>query len=214
MQLSKGSASVRPTVAPWGWKGPAPGFQGQFWLQWQLSEKTQLCRLDGHPCVVVQPVRKEEIIPWNTECKSSRRVFWWSLDIVWLELSYITHIYEIDMNLYCCCSVTKSCLILCDLMDCSTPGCPVLHYLPESVQTHVHWISDVIQPSHTLSSPSPPAFIYIWIYICMDTKSLQLHPILCDPMDCSPPGSSVHGILQARTLIFIFSLVSTWLDPC
>ena len=44
------------------------------------------------------------------------------------------------MNLYCCCSVTKLCLILCDLMDCSTPGCPVLHYLPEFAQTHVHWI--------------------------------------------------------------------------
>ena len=69
------------------------------------------------------------------------------------------------MNLYCCCSVTKLCLILCDLMDCSTPGCPVLHYLPEFAQTHVHWISDVIQPFHTLLPPSPPALIYIWIYI-------------------------------------------------
>ena len=47
-----------------------------------------------------------------------------------------------------CCSVTKSCLTLCDPMDCSTPGFPVLHYLPEFVQTHVHWVGDVIQPSH------------------------------------------------------------------
>ena len=42
-------------------------------------------------------------------------------------------------------------------MDCSTPGFPVLHYLPEFAQTHVHWVGDAIQPSHPLSSPSPPA---------------------------------------------------------
>ena len=43
-------------------------------------------------------------------------------------------------------------------MDCSTPGSPVLHYLPESAQIHVHWVSDAIQPSHPLSSPSHFAF--------------------------------------------------------
>ena len=42
-------------------------------------------------------------------------------------------------------------------MNCNTPGFPVLHYLPEFAQTHVHWISDAIQPSHPLSSASPPA---------------------------------------------------------
>ena len=42
-------------------------------------------------------------------------------------------------------------------MDCSTPGSPVLHYLPEFAQTQVHWVGDAIQPSHPLSSPSPPA---------------------------------------------------------
>ena len=51
----------------------------------------------------------------------------------------------------CCCSVAKSCLILWDPMDCSTPGFPVLHCFPEFVQTHVHWINDAIQPSHPLS---------------------------------------------------------------
>ena len=49
-------------------------------------------------------------------------------------------------------------LIIFDHMDCSTLGFLVLHHLPELVQTHVHWISDAIQPSHPLSSPSPPAF--------------------------------------------------------
>ena len=48
---------------------------------------------------------------------------------------------------------------LCDSMDCSTPGLPVHHQLPEFIQNHVHWVSDAIQPSYPLSSPSPPAFI-------------------------------------------------------
>ena len=54
----------------------------------------------------------------------------------------------------CCCSITKSCLTLCDPKDCSTPDFPVLHHLLE----FVHWVSVVIQPSHPLSSPSPPVF--------------------------------------------------------
>ena len=54
-------------------------------------------------------------------------------------------------------SVAHSCRTLFDPMDCSTPGLPVHHQLPEYTQTHVHWVSDAIQP-HPLSSPSPPAF--------------------------------------------------------
>ena len=58
----------------------------------------------------------------------------------------------------CCFSVAQSCPTLCDPMDCSTPGLPVHHQLPEFAQTHVHWVGDAIQPSHPLSSPSPPTF--------------------------------------------------------
>ena len=47
---------------------------------------------------------------------------------------------------------------LCDPMDCSTPGFPVHHKLPEFTQTYIHWVGDAIQPSHPLSPPSPPAF--------------------------------------------------------
>ena len=54
-------------------------------------------------------------------------------------------------------SVTQSCLTLCDHMNHSTPGLPIHHQLPEFTQTHVHWVTDAIQPSHPLSSPSPPA---------------------------------------------------------
>ena len=55
-------------------------------------------------------------------------------------------------------SVAQSCATLCDLMDCSTPGVPVHHQLPELTQTHIHRVSDAIQPSHPLSSLSPPTF--------------------------------------------------------
>ena len=56
-----------------------------------------------------------------------------------------------------CYSVAKLCPILCDPMDCRMPDFPVLHYLLEFPKTHVHWVSDTIQPSHPLSSPSPLA---------------------------------------------------------
>ena len=55
-------------------------------------------------------------------------------------------------------SVAQLCLTFWDLMDCSTSGFPVYHQLPELAQTHVHQVSDAIQPSQPLSSPSPPAF--------------------------------------------------------
>ena len=54
--------------------------------------------------------------------------------------------------------VAQSCPILCNPLDCSTPGLPVHHQLSEFTSTHVHWVSDAIQPSHPLSSPSPPIF--------------------------------------------------------
>ena len=57
-----------------------------------------------------------------------------------------------------CCSVAKSCPTLCSPMDCSTPGFPILHCLPEFAQVHIHWVINAIQPSQPLSPPSPPAF--------------------------------------------------------
>jgi len=55
-------------------------------------------------------------------------------------------------------SVAQSCPTLCNPMDCNTPGLLVHRQLPEFTQTHVHWVMDDIQPSHPLSSPSPPGF--------------------------------------------------------
>ena len=71
--------------------------------------------------------------------------------------SHITDVYMV-LSSGCGCSVTQSCLTLCNPMDCNTPGLPVHHHLPELAQTLVHRVHDAIQPSHPLSSPSPPAF--------------------------------------------------------
>ena len=62
-----------------------------------------------------------------------------------------------DLGMTKCSSVTQLCLTLCTIMDCSMPGFLVHHQLPEVVQTHIHPVGDVNQPSHPLSSPSPPA---------------------------------------------------------
>ena len=62
-----------------------------------------------------------------------------------------------NLNISDISSVAQSCPTLCDPMNCSTPGLPVHYQLPESTQTHVHWVGDAIQPSHPLLSPSPPA---------------------------------------------------------
>ena len=75
-------------------------------------------------------------------------LFWWAfrLLIVLMELC----MYSVQIS----CSI---CLTLCNTMNHSMPGLPVHHQLPEFTQTYVHWVGDAIQPSHPLSSPSPPA---------------------------------------------------------
>ena len=80
--------------------------------------------------------------------------------IMWMNLKNIMLNREARNISYLqeCCSVTQSCPTLCNPLDGSSPGFPVLHHFPELAQTHVHWVSDAIQPSHPLSSPSPPAF--------------------------------------------------------
>ena len=69
------------------------------------------------------------------------------------EISALPNIKKVQFS-----SVTQLCLTLCDLMDCSTPGFPVHHKLTDHTQTHVHLVSDAIQPPYPLSAPSPSAF--------------------------------------------------------
>ena len=70
-------------------------------------------------------------------------------------------------SLFCCCSLAKLCLALWDLMDCSTPGLSVLHYLLEFAQTPVHWVGDAIQPSYLL--PPSPAISLLGTVSCWPT---------------------------------------------
>ena len=72
----------------------------------------------------------------------------------WIEIAFGT----IRLLSQAISSVAHLCLTLCNPMDWSTPGSPVHQRLLELTQTHVHQVSDAIQPSHLLSSPSPPAF--------------------------------------------------------
>ena len=73
-----------------------------------------------------------------------------------IHIFYFTGYLKINLVQFS--SVTQSCLTFCEPMDCSMPGFPVHHKLLKLAQTHVHQISDVIQPSHPMSFPSPPAF--------------------------------------------------------
>ena len=74
----------------------------------------------------------------------------------------------------CCCSVAKSCLTLYNPMDCSMPGFPVLHYLLEFAQTHVHWVSDAMQPSDPLLSPLLPPSIFHSIRVFSNESALHI----------------------------------------
>ena len=79
----------------------------------------------------------------------------------WLIFTSKALFYHVILGFQCSVqfsSVTQSCPTLCDPRDCSTPGLPVHHQLPEFIQTHVHWDGDAILPSHPLSSPCPPTF--------------------------------------------------------
>ena len=71
---------------------------------------------------------------------------------------------SLDIFCCCCCLVAKLYLTLCNPMDCSMLGFPVLHCLLEFTQTHVHQVNDVIQPSHPLLPPSPTAFPSIRVF--------------------------------------------------
>ena len=86
--------------------------------------------------------------------------------------------------------VAQSCRTLCNPMNHSMPGLPVHHQLPESIQTHVHWVSGATQPSHLLSSPlSCPQSFPASVQFSSGTQPCRT---LCDPMNCRTPGFPVH----------------------
>ena len=101
-------------------------------------------------------------------------------------------------------SVTQSCPVLCDPMDCSMSDFPVHHQLPEPGQTHSYCVGDVIQPSHPLSPPSPPTFnlsqhqgLFQWVNSCI------MWPKYCSFSFSTSPFNEYSGPISFRI---------TWLD--
>ena len=109
-------------------------------------------------------------------------------------------------------SIAQSCPTLCDPMNRSTPGLRVHHQLPEFTQTHVHQVSDAIQPSHPLASPSPPALnpsqhqsqLFTWggqsIGVSASASVLPMNT-----QDWSPLGWTGWVSLQSKGLLRVFS---------
>ena len=113
-------------------------------------------------------------------------------------------------------SVVQSCLILCGPMECSMPGLPVHHQLLEYTQTNLHWVSDAIQSSHPLSSPSPPALnlsqyqgLFQWV-----SSSHQLAKVLaindCDNSKLTERKTNLHDHLIRSGKITWENSISFW----
>ena len=94
-------------------------------------------------------------------------------------------------------SVAQSCPTLCSPMDCSTPGLTVHHQPPELAQTHVHWVSDAIQPSHLLSSPSPPALSLFPVFSNQLALSIRGPKYWSFSFSISPPNE-YSGLISFR----------------
>ena len=112
----------------------------------------QLLALSGTTYMIQPFYRKLEF------CNSTRKEEQAKKTHKWPSRKGLLHYVFFTSVLECISSVTQSCLTLCNCMDRSMPALPFHCQLPEFTPTHVHWVSDAIQPSHPLSSPSPPTF--------------------------------------------------------
>ena len=133
---------------------------------------------------------------------------------VYVYCNKITIMYSIIFKYICCCSVAQLCLTLCDPVDCSMTGFPVLHYLPEFAQTHVLWDSDAMQPSHPLSPPSSLALnlsyhqgFFQWVNLCFRKPkywSFSISPPM-NIQSCFPLGLTVLIFLLSKGFSRVFS---------
>ena len=111
---------------------------------------------------------------------------------------------------------------LCNPMDCSTPGFPVLHYFSEFAQTHFQWVSDAIQPSHPLSSPSPPALnlcqhqgLFQWVGSSHQSQ-LFTWPKFWSFRFSISPSNEYSGLIsfridwQSKGILRVFSSTTIW----
>ena len=150
------------------------------------------------------------------------------------KLSFQNKIEKLSVRnvlVFFCCSVAKLCPTLCDPLDCSMPGFPILHHLPEFLQTHVSRVNDTVQPSHPLLSPFPLAFslfqhqgLFQWV-----SSSHQVAKVLELPHQsfrwifrvdflynwlvgspCSPRDSQVFSSTTVQKHQFFSTQPSTW----
>ena len=128
--------------------------------RWRNGSLRMCCFSTGLHAVVAEPTVASVFCSLSLESEVLTAVV----------LYVISPMITIYSSLFSWIQFTQSCPTLCDHMDCSTPGFPVYHQLPELTQTHVHWIGDAIQPSHLLLSPFPPTFnlsqhqgLFIWV---------------------------------------------------
>ena len=132
MSLAATSSVMKTPVPPY-----TPDWEVLSSHSWAQLTGIKGLRTRGFLAMTIQPSIRSQAFPRS---QKSSKVRW-----------------EVKMQHLFCCSVTKSYLTVCNSVNCSMPGFPVLHYLLEFSQTHVHWVSDAIQPSQLLSPPSPPA---------------------------------------------------------
>ena len=128
------------------WLPPVPHF-------WNPSWEDSKARGWNHlrSCLAVQMSAHFATLSWLSEVGHLCMASAGDLDFLTAHTAQVSQASSVQFS-----SVAQSCPTLCDPMNCSTPGLPVHHQLPEFTQTHVHQVSDAIQPSHPLSSPSPP----------------------------------------------------------
>ena len=121
---------------------------------------------------------------------------WWYLIVV---LTCISLIISNQFSSVQFSSVAQSCPTLCDPINHSTPGLPVHHQLPEFTQTHIHRVSDAIQPSHPLSSPSPRAPISPSIRLFSNESTLRMRwPKYWSFSFSIVPSKEIPGLISFR----------------
>ena len=141
-------------------------------LQYCLVRWKQLPRLDHVFLLIKFSKDSENMVMIIQNCWNHKR------------LNYCTWLNPVQTFNIC-----KSCLTLHNPMNCSTPGLPVHHQLQKFTQTHVHWLSDAIQPSHPLSSPSPPA------------PNPSQHQGLFQRVNCSHEVAKVLGVSASTSVL-------------
>ena len=145
-------------------------------------------------------------IPWAEEPVRLQSMGSQRVGQDWTTNTFIISFSSVQFSSVQYSSVTHSCPTLCDPMNCSTPGLPVHHQLLEFTQTHVHRASDAIQPSHPLSSPSPPApnpsqhqSLFQWVNSSHEVAKVLEFSALASFLPKKSQGwsPSVHGVAKS-----------------